>query len=455
MDLICEYNSDIDEAISTEHESNTKEEKDCANLIIETKNGYFTKAYLEQRKKQHLDWLDDVMSSMSIDNMHTTKDGKIQWANNSYLSKMKPHSCLCFPIESKEHGAYLKRMEDSYYDYHLIVDGSGLHHYLPHKRAENSMSTSTETPEQDGKEVTNRRYQENAENSLSNSIEMPELDNYGPVHRPLQSIVNIPPLSSLNKRIDISKPVITSIVMGHSFVERLREGLVSIIEHVEEHDKSPSNLWIDDMLKTVGNRVFLLGEPGAHLTSLPQFYVETVHLYPSIIVLDIGSNDLCSKHQDPKELAKRTVIEAEIMFHVYKKLKIVVLCGIITKYSIWPNQKKLEDFNEDTKIYNEELKNLTFNDNRIIVWFHPGLGELNEQLSTDGTHPNTVDGFQRYSTSISKILTKSKKEMILRKNEDIVETQTRTQSYKTRVNRNRRHRRNRQAKPYYRNYRNQ
>ena len=145
------------------------------------------------------------------------------------------------------------------------------------------------------------------------------------------------------------------------------------------------------------------GKGGAMITDLPQLQVDTIQELPSIIVIDIGQNDLCWSKNDPLELANDLYTEIKLMYSMQEYLELVVICYVTEKYKLKRGDKKVEKFCEDVQTFNKRLLCLTRRDKKIMRWNHRGCTKPTWIHSTDGTHPNTGYGFHPYVKSISSL----------------------------------------------------
>ena len=77
--------------------------------------------------------------------------------------------------------------------------------------------------------------------------------------------------------------------------------------------------------------------------------------------------------------------------------------------------KSLLQLNEDIDLFNHEVYRLTRKNQLIVRWKHKGMMFPVDIISTDGTHPNTIDGLWKYARSITAMCKQGKEEMLKRR----------------------------------------
>jgi hypothetical protein len=113
-------------------------------------------------------------------------------------------------------------------------------------------------------------------------------------------------------------------LIGHSFVKRLREKLAWMGYDV---------CWeIAEALKLEEITPFLNGKSGAKITSLKKLSTQTISDFPNIIMIDLGSNDLCfRKNGTPEALARRYYNKMLGLFNDHISLQLIVYIKVIQR----------------------------------------------------------------------------------------------------------------------------
>jgi hypothetical protein len=133
--------------------------------------------------------------------------------------------------------------------------------------------------------------------------------------------------------------------------------------------------------------------------------------------------------KDPLTLATDIYRDTLPIFRELKNLEMIVLCGITPKTYMWKGTKQTETFNTDARIYNDALTDITIRDNRYMKWTHRGTSNM-EELTLDGTHLNSKEGFKKHINSITRAIKTAKRESIIRKYESSEQTVARIIGHK-------------------------
>ena len=164
------------------------------------------------------------------------------------------------------------------------------------------------------------------------------------------------------------------MVLGHSFVKRAKDFVHSGLEDTTD------NLHLEDVdfhWNGFGGLTLPLLELKSHLLYATR---------PDILVLDIGSNDLCDDFIDPHALALNVYNVANSFLHVSSITCIFILD--ISYRSIQSSYSARQDFNACADIYNSKLHYLC--SSNIAPIFPASLRGLKDNfedyLHTDGVH---------------------------------------------------------------------
>ena len=124
---------------------------------------------------------------------------------------------------------------------------------------------------------------------------------------------------------------VSLLVIGHSFVCQLEESIG------------------DELCTTVSDTyraVNMKGIPGLTLDSLARMLPYVNELSPSVIVIDIGTNDVCSRIVIPERLA-RQIVDVAVMFSRVSSVETVVIMPILPRVlTAWVPRPTREDFND-------------------------------------------------------------------------------------------------------------
>ena len=152
---------------------------------------------------------------------------------------------------------------------------------------------------------------------------------------------------------DKDKPY--ALVLGHSFVRRFKAFV--------KKSKSSRNLNLDYTC-----RVFLWGIGGRTVDKLMRFDLAKLHvLQPNVVVLEIGSNDLCDIGSDP-EAVGYLIITLIDRLRVEFSVDWVVVCQVL------PRKKQLHpQYNSAVSTLNSWLKENLSTKEHVTFWRHRGL----------------------------------------------------------------------------------
>ena len=133
-----------------------------------------------------------------------------------------------------------------------------------------------------------------------------------------------------------------------------------------------------------------------------KYFRELQNANPSVLILDLGTNDLCSTSMDSDqvhsllcdfvhEFSKRGINPEVIVF-----LPVLPRTG-----SMRDGQVSLEEFNSRVKRFNELVQQSTFREDRWWVWEHRGL--RNSRYIIDGVHLNEA-GMLQYERTLRQLV---------------------------------------------------
>ena len=179
-------------------------------------------------------------------------------------------------------------------------------------------------------------------------------------------------------------------LLGHSFVKRV--GL-----HIS------STSYVNFGLPAVSHKVFVQGRGGAHILDTMDLFFK-IPGNTDLLLIDIGTNDLCNSRAPAHTLAVQT-------FNLAKRLidrhgvKHVVLFQVLPRT---PGGKhgKGPAFTERADRYNRMLQSLIFQHRDqlpISYWFHKGFITNINDIISDGVHLNSK-GMTKYIKSVRRAI---------------------------------------------------
>lgn len=185
-------------------------------------------------------------------------------------------------------------------------------------------------------------------------------------------------------------------IVGHSFIKRLKQQL--------EKDVNKGLSWMDSMdLSRVDITPHLEGISGATINNFPQFEQFIDPLQPEVVLIEIGTNDICG-YGVPESLARKLMSKIDSMLAARPYIYYVVWCQIIPRLEYESNHKNLAQYNIDVGRFNKEMIRLAATRSRVFTWRHSALESPTRALLSDGIHPDTTVGFSRYLSSIIRII---------------------------------------------------
>lgn len=165
---------------------------------------------------------------------------------------------------------------------------------------------------------------------------------------------------------------------GHSFVHRLQKHFYSA---------KLFNMDLDSHCKVV-----FLAKPGGHLADMRRLSNVVFESKPDILIMDIGSNDLCLDH---KTLANFMLeYKALIQHFCVNGIRKIVLLPIWLRSHISQrhSNRSLGQYNELVKQVNKALLETFGHDPCQHIFFYRirGIWQNHANLQQDGVHPNDV-----------------------------------------------------------------
>ena len=207
----------------------------------------------------------------------------------------------------------------------------------------------------------------------------------------------------------------TVALVGHSFVAglnhhflcgkgraRLANGVDSLPAYVTK------TLEVDDYFRAI----HMLGMRGATIQQLSQFTPQLVTLKPTILIIDLGSNDLSAFHHGHSDIMKLTSRYYESILKLLKAsgASLAYICSCLPRNANIARQTP-QQFLQSMHTFNTSMKAYCCTNNKLIFHTHKGfINDPNRQplpistWSRDGIHPNTSYGREHYKKSVRNIL---------------------------------------------------
>jgi len=123
---------------------------------------------------------------------------------------------------------------------------------------------------------------------------------------------------------------------------------------------------------------------------------DTEFNHNDLVILDIGSNDLCDKGVAPEQFALNLMSYAAFLMVSFEVKKVVVL-------QILRRQKEpFRGYNERVIEANQALEALAHtSDQKIYFWKHRGMWNCAVNIYCyDGVHLSRLEGYKRYERSL-------------------------------------------------------
>ena len=181
------------------------------------------------------------------------------------------------------------------------------------------------------------------------------------------------------------------VLFGHSFVRRLRNKRSFVMTIKLERAQVP---------------ITCLGEGGLTLDRIrarPEAYFRQIKkAQPSILILDLGTNDLSSKDVEPAELCTslRDLVYELVAWDISPS--IVVFLPVLPRTgNMRRNQVSVAQFNKKAEVFNQLLGDMTFLEDGWFVWKHRGL--RHPRYNTDGVHLNER-GMVQYERTLKQLV---------------------------------------------------
>ena len=155
------------------------------------------------------------------------------------------------------------------------------------------------------------------------------------------------------------KSLPSTLLVGHSFVRRM----VEFIERNQDSGFYSRTFGVDHSCK-----VETIGIGVRTVDKLIRFDLQTIRgIVPTVVIMDIGSNDLCDKEADPDTVALSILALVEILLKDLQ-LRCLVLCQVLPR-----ENQPFSGYNEWVWHLNGLLKEAVKSIHGVKFWLHRGL----------------------------------------------------------------------------------
>lgn len=178
-------------------------------------------------------------------------------------------------------------------------------------------------------------------------------------------------------------------IVGHSFVKRAQDHIVSA----------------DVQFLQLSHTIQFFSHSGCHVHHLDNFIEALSSFSPHLVILDVGTNDLCSQEVSPLLLFQRVNTFSQRLT-VDLGVKLVVVLQVLhrtpTGYFGMPSSfnHKVDSYNDlltsTVKLYRQQNLPLDY-------WFQKGIRTNITKFIKDGVHLN-ADGIQLYLRNLRRAI---------------------------------------------------
>ena len=186
------------------------------------------------------------------------------------------------------------------------------------------------------------------------------------------------------------------LILGHSFVRRLQTFLT------EHHDRRAAL-----NMNLPHENISFLGIGGRTVSKMLSFDLDKIKAFqPKVIILELGTNDLCVVGQRPESVGSDIEHLVQVL-HDHCGAEFIMVCLVIYRSAIPPH---VPDFSHKVDLLNKYLKVVLEPLPYAEAWSHRGLQSPSiAVLCRDGVHLNAAGNFALYRSYRGAILFALKK----------------------------------------------
>ena len=186
------------------------------------------------------------------------------------------------------------------------------------------------------------------------------------------------------------------LILGHSFVRRLQTFLT------EHHDRRAAH-----NMNLPHENISFLGIGGRTVSKMLSFDLDKIKAFqPKVIILELGTNDLCVVGQRPESVGSDIEHLVQVL-HDHCGAEFIMVCLVIYRSAIPPH---VPDFSHKVDLLNKYLKVVLEPLPYAEAWIHRGLQSPSiAVLCRDGVHLNAAGNYALYRSYRGAILFALKK----------------------------------------------
>ena len=178
------------------------------------------------------------------------------------------------------------------------------------------------------------------------------------------------------------------LIIGHSFVCRLKTSF----------GEERLRVTVSDTFRAVN----MEGTPGLTVDRLARKLARVNDLSPSVIVIDIGTNDISARLVIPERLA-RQIVDVALMFSRVSSVEAVVILPILPRIlKAWAPRPTRDDFNDARLLVNRTVAAIVSDIPGVYTWKQRCIRLHPERFFiADGIHLNSI-GLRRYLEEVRR-----------------------------------------------------
>lgn len=186
------------------------------------------------------------------------------------------------------------------------------------------------------------------------------------------------------------------LILGHSFVRRLQTFLT------EHHDRRAAH-----NMNLPHENISFLGIGGRTVSKMLSLDLDKIKAFqPKVIILELGTNDLCVVGQRPESVGSDIEHLVQVL-HDHCGAEFIMVCLVIYRSAIPPH---VPDFSHKVDLLNKYLKVVLEPLPYAEAWSHRGLQSPSiAVLCRDGVHGNAAGNYALYRSYRRAILFALKK----------------------------------------------
>ena len=186
------------------------------------------------------------------------------------------------------------------------------------------------------------------------------------------------------------------LILGHSFVRRLQTFLT------EHHDRRAAH-----NMNLPHENISFLGIGGRTVSKMLSFDLDKIKAFqPKVIILELGTNDLCVVGQRPESVGSDIEHLVQVL-HDHCGAEFIMVCLVIYRSAIPPH---VPDFSHKVDLLNKYLKVVLEPLPYVEAWSHREIQSPSiAVLCRDGVHLNETGNYALYRSCRGAILFALKK----------------------------------------------